>query len=576
MAAPAMIGRRLAGAALLLVVGAGAVAAADLETTEPEPSITLTALAADLPPGQGGEVRLRIAIAGPGPAVAPPPRLVASIGHVEPPHRIDERTFEARFLAPAAHFPELAIIAAEQDKPGARAFVTVALPAPARPAFRTAPGGKVSVWVAGRSFGPETADASGQARVSIVVPPGVTTATVRSTDARGLSSEKTIDLRPPPFPHLLLLAPAALPAGGVVEVGLIGIDLDGQPVDESRLVLRSSHLRPHPLGAKDRVARYLVRVPPQMAAGPLRLTARLLPDPNQVAASNGEEPDDLDALATSLPIQAGPLAHLSVVPQRARLVVRGDDLYGHPVPVDNVEIFVDGRPARLEPTEEGDAVVLNQGHEAGRASHPVEVEVMLDGIYARYRVPAQAIAAAPEHPAPSAERAYGGRAAVGAALGMLWRRGPGYGLAARLDGEVTPAPAPLAHLHLGVALGYVGVRSEVEDGFDRSSVTLDQLLLLGRLRWGAPLGRRVEISGLAGAGPAVSRVHSNVAGFPIAGNHSALALEAGGEAAGPAGPGTLLVGLRYLAIPLGTLPSGDVIEGSGGGLVFDLGYRVRF
>src|SRR5205085_10435183 len=101
----------------------------------------------------------------------------------------------------------------------------------------------------------------------------------RAVDPRGRISERDVDLKPPRFPQLLLLAPVTLPAGGTVELGLIGISADGRPIDDSRLVLRSSYLRPHPLGPTDHVARYLVRVPPRLEAGPLRLTARLRADP---------------------------------------------------------------------------------------------------------------------------------------------------------------------------------------------------------------------------------------------------------------------------------------------------------
>jgi hypothetical protein len=560
---------------LALLRAGGARAQDDAPSSEPHdseapptnPTITLspeqTVFAAP-----GGETLVRIEVTGA--AVASLPRVSSTAGHIDDLKRVGAHSFEARFYAGEVRFPQAAIIGAETEEPRARGFTTVALCAPAHPAFRTKPGGKVSVLVGGRQFGPITAGPEGELRVPIVVPPGISTARARVADPSGLVSERQIDLHPPAFPRLLLLAPPGLPAGGSVEVGLVGIEADGQPVDESRLVLRSSYLRPHPLGARDHVARYLVRVPPQLDAGPLRLTAFLRPATGRGLAEGSEDRDDVDTLAVYLPVNPGPLARLALTPRRSRLVLEGADLWGHPVSVDGVEIFVDGRPARLERTSDGDAVVTRSSA-AGLHAGPVEVEAMLRGIYARYRLQPGDSQGEVAAPAPRTRH----HGTLLAALGALLPRGPGYGIAAHLDAESTRAPLPPAW-RPGVGVGYLGMRTEAGDGVDQSSFTLDELFLLARMRWRRQLRAGIEVGAAAGLGVAFAHLRTHVGSVPLAGNDVGPAFELAAEVAWPVGPGALALGARYLRVPLGAMPGGDTVDGFGGGLVFDLGYRVGF
>jgi hypothetical protein len=548
-------------------------ATAEAEAPPPSPSLSLTTEQAVFE-APGGETVVHIEVVG---TLAPAaiPHLSTTAGRIEDLRRTGERTFEARYYAGEVRFPQVVIIGAETDEPRARGFTTVALCAPAHPAFRTKAGGKVTVTVGGRKFGPVIAGPEGDLRVPIVVPPGIATAHARVADPAGLVSERDVDLHPPAFPRLLLLAPASLPAGGVVEVGLVGIEADGQPVDESRLVLRSSYLRPHPLGARDRIARYLVRVPPQIDAGPMRLTAILRAASGRGLAEGLEDREDLDTLAVYLPINPGPVAKLQLNRRRQRLVLEGQDLWGHQVPVEGVEIFVDGKPARLERTSDGDAVVTSPRPVGSTA--PVEVEAMLRGMYARYRLsPGDARDDVVATPAPAPGPAHG---SLLAAFGALLPRGPGYGVAARLDAEllstVLPTSLP-AWLRPGLGVGYAGMRTEAADGIEQSSFTLDEIYVLARARWRRELRARVEIAAVAGLGVAYAHLRTHVGSVPLAGNQVGLAAELGGEVAGRLGPGAVALGGRYLRLPLGAMPGGDSVEGSGGGLVFDLGYRVGF
>jgi hypothetical protein len=566
--------RSLVVAVLALVPAA---AAADPDA---EPHITLVSEPAVLAP-DAREASIRIVISGPGPAVAPPPRLFVTIGSVEDPHRTGDRSFVTRFHAPDVHFPQVAIIAAEAlasnratgaTRSPARGFSTVALHARAQPSFRTEAGARVTVRVGGTEFGPITADADGQARIAIVVAPGSSTAHVRAVDARGRISERDVDLKPPRFPQLLLLAPDVLPAGGTVEIGLVGIAADGTPIDDARLVLRSSYLRPHPLGPTDHVARYLLRVPPQVQAGPLRLTARLRADP----APDGEERDDLALLEASVPLRPGPLARLTLAPRQSRLTVSGDDPWGQAVPIEGVEIYVDGQPAHLEHQGSDLGIVVFDPSPAARTRRPgpVEVEAVLDGVYARYQLPRAAMAGVDATvPAPAASPATS--LAITAAVGMLWARGVSHGFEARadLDGRPGWLPSPLC---LGTALAYLGTRGSAGDDLGQSAISIDHALLLGRVGGRLALARRFEAALSAGAGIAYSQIRNQVYRLRLTDRQIGPAAEMAGEGRAAVGPGAVVLAVRYLRVPLDTLSSRDVIEGGGGGLVFDLGYRLRF
>ena len=385
---------------------------------------------------------------------------------------------------------------------------------------------------------------------------------------------------------MLLLAPAALPAGAVVEIGLVAIGNDGQPLDEGRVVLRSSYLRPHPLGVKDHIARYLVRVPPQLDAGPLRLYARLRQPDEQAAATDAPTaPDDKaapDLLEATLPLCAGPLAKLTLAaPQPSRLHITGGDLWGHRVPVEKVEVFVNGRPARMTAAGSDQAtLVLENVPSRGKT---VEIEAVLDGVYARYALPgagdstragasAEPAADARTTAAPSA-RARGSSLAM--ALGVPWVQGPGYGWAAHVDADTGLAAWP-ASWRTGLGLGYLGTRTGANDDIGQSRIALDHFVLLARLRWQRQLSARIVGSLAGGAGLAYTNVRSEAENTRLADWRLGPAAEFGAEAAGPAGPGALALGLRYLYVPVGTLPGGNVMDGGGGGLVFDLGYRLRF
>ena len=161
------------------------------------------------------------------------------------------------------------------------------------------------------------------------------------------------------------------------------------------------------------------------------------------------------------------------------------------------------------------------------------------------------------------------------ALGVPWVQGPGYGWAARFDAEAPLFSLP-ASWRPGLGLGYLGTRTGANDDLGQSRIALDHFGVLARLRWWRNLWARIEGSLAGGVGLAYTSVRSEAEDTRLADWQLRPAAEFGAELAGPAGPGALALALRYLYVPMGTLPGGNVMDGGGGGLVFDLGYRVRF
>ena len=134
------------------------------------------------------------------------PRLSTSTGTIEAPVRTGPGVFRARFVPPAESFPHVALVSATMDTADATSvgFVTVPLWGRGQTTVKTKPGSKVTVFVGADAFGPIVADGDGDARVSILVPPGPEHAVAKSVDAVGNESQKTIDLGVPAFNRLAL------------------------------------------------------------------------------------------------------------------------------------------------------------------------------------------------------------------------------------------------------------------------------------------------------------------------------------------------------------------------------------
>lgn len=153
-----------------------------------------------------------------------------------------------------------------------------------------------------------------------------------------------------------------------------------------------------------------------------------------------------------------------------------------------------------------------------------------------------------------------------------------------------PYPADHGLLRLfsvGLSVGYihgeVNSSATVPTGptttqMDTLQTEMNQLPLLASLRMHLPARWPVEISavGLIGVTWLASSTTDLSTGVDVSsGSAEGLVLGLGGDVALPLRPGEFVIGLRYLSVSAGRLSNGDRLSGNAGGMVADLGFRLR-
>jgi hypothetical protein len=221
--------------------------------------------------GRDAEVALDLAVLGPrgepDPGAAPP-ILTSSAGAVRDLRPVGPGRFTARLEMPAARHPELAVILALSPRcplcPTPWAVGTAVLPLTGAAVVpgRTDPNVKVTVEIAGRTFGPVVADGAGHFDVPVEVPPGERYGSGVSEDRLGNRRTEVLDLRLPPIVRIACAAwPPALPADGRAGAGVwcVASDARGRPAPGARLELSAQAgrvTRLEPLGEGLFRARY--------------------------------------------------------------------------------------------------------------------------------------------------------------------------------------------------------------------------------------------------------------------------------------------------------------------------------
>ncbi len=149
-----------------------------------------------------------------------PLELTVNVGRIESFSDMSEGRYRAVYEPPGDPYPQVAIIMVANPL-GARldrvAVARVVIPITARVELpgKTAPGTRVQMRVAGRSFGPVRADGEGRFSLPILVPPGYSEGRATSIDRAGNRKTRTIDLYLPQTNQLGLWAyPRKLPADG--------------------------------------------------------------------------------------------------------------------------------------------------------------------------------------------------------------------------------------------------------------------------------------------------------------------------------------------------------------------------
>jgi hypothetical protein len=331
-------------------------------TTESTPATTIamTPARASLKLGVDKEVDILIHLSGPDAAHFVPLRALATVGTIEAPVPGGPGDFVARYHAPADRFPQVALVMVELGAGSARLHCAarIALEGSTVFPFHTSGGASVTMRVANRQFGPVVADGRGHVEIPIDVPPGVRKAEARAVDKSGGVRATEVDLQLPPFPRVLVLAPASLEVGSFTEVVVGAIDDDGAPVPSGRLTLTASDGLAHPRGGPPGEARFLFEAPVRVGAGAVAFTA-LAPGTGTVQGGNRAE--------LVVPLHAGPPSQLSISASDRWLIV-GDprpisvsissrDRFGNPASASNLSVRVDGRPTPVVWTPAGLATV---------------------------------------------------------------------------------------------------------------------------------------------------------------------------------------------------------------------------
>jgi hypothetical protein len=200
---------------------------------------------------------------------------------------------------------------------------------------RTEPRSEVTVQVGDEVFGPVRADEKGVARVPLAIRPGVNRATTRSLDEAKNISERTIDLKVPPFGRVALLpidAATVNDGSGLARLVAVTVDERGTPMTDLSLTAATS-------------------------AGTVELAEELAPGLTKVLLRPGKSRDKTADVTVSLPAaQSAARATISLVPGRATKAI---------IVLSRNELSEDDRVRVVEATvklvDEADRLVPPQG-----------------------------------------------------------------------------------------------------------------------------------------------------------------------------------------------------------------------
>lgn len=107
---------------------------------------------------------------------------------------------------------------------------------------QVAPAGRAIIKIGERDYGPVQADASGLAAVPILVPPGVSVATLLSISPGGALTESRLNLKVPETKRVAWFpAPAEARGAGPIQVQALVVTPDGKPDEAAAPKFRASH-----------------------------------------------------------------------------------------------------------------------------------------------------------------------------------------------------------------------------------------------------------------------------------------------------------------------------------------------
>lgn len=250
---------------------------------------------------------------------AEPPTFTTSAGEIRGVRAAAGGRFEARFLPPREGWPQVAIVtAATGDR---LAWTVVPLHGRGIAVAQTRPHASIRVTIDGAGFGPARADSRGEARVPVLVPPGVRFA---------YHGERPLDLRVPDALHVhVLVEREAVRADReeVVPLRVLAVTPGGAPRSRAPLVLSAT------AGELDHLE--------EVAPGEYRGRWRLGPGAAGEAHLTARLADEGPSRTLAIRRDAGPPARVQVEPEVAAVVaglerpvalrIRVADAAGNPV-----------------------------------------------------------------------------------------------------------------------------------------------------------------------------------------------------------------------------------------------------
>jgi hypothetical protein len=315
-----------------------------------------------------------------------PERALASVGAITSVTPTGRDRFTAHYLAPAARFPQVAIVVVDLVGGGQhlRATTRIALAATTEMPFRTSPNASVSVRVEDRTFGPARADAQGNVAIPIVVPPGVRDGLARATDPSGSTRETLVYLQPTPFTQLMIVTAPQFEVGSFAEVSTFAVTPRGEPAPAGTTTLRASDGMVHPLGSgTEGEERFLVEAPRRVGPGAVSLVAtgfNVGPEPVLVLESHVE---------ITVPLVAGPAQRVLLSSSTDRLIIGDDtaaivtvaarDRNDNPTSCAGMRLLVDHQAAALLPDGQGCGRLTIRAPPAPMPDGGVEIEARLGG-----------------------------------------------------------------------------------------------------------------------------------------------------------------------------------------------------
>ncbi len=170
----------------------------------------------------------------------------SNVGEVQAMAPLGGGRYSAIFVPPATQFPQVATVTVWDATEPERVFSFFRIPLIGKVAYPVdaRQAGVTLVFKVGdQTFPPAVTDATGVARVPILVPPGVSEAQVEMITPTGSRNTQRIDLQVPPFNRLSLGGlPSFVPADGKSEarVRIFVVDKVGRPADGVPVMVTAS------------------------------------------------------------------------------------------------------------------------------------------------------------------------------------------------------------------------------------------------------------------------------------------------------------------------------------------------